>query len=173
MNRPIAIAICLFITLVLVIVLVFPKYQDFKFLQKEISQKETELQYNKEYFLNLSNLSEELKKYSDNLSKIDFALPSGPSIPILFDFLQKTSSQNGLILKRIGEVTTIPFKEKITVKEYQLALSLSGSYSSFKSFLSSLEKSARLIEVESISFASPKSKEEPFSFSLKIKFHSY
>ena len=58
------------------------------------------------------------------------------------------------------------------LKETQIKLQLVGSYPSLKSFLSDLEKSSRIIEVDSLSFATP---EEigPFTFDLVIKVYSY
>lgn len=170
-NLPLLIAISLFIILVLGVVLVLPKYQDLKSLQEKISQKRAELQYTQDYFSDLNKLSTELKKYSAELSKIDSALPLDPSLPSLFRFLQKTSSESGLVLKRLGQVSSNSLPERGKLKEYSLDLSLSGSYLSFKSFLSALEKTARLIEIESFSFSSLEG--PPFTFSLKIKFHSY
>ena len=175
MNRPITITICLLVAMAFGIGLVFPKYKDLKILQEQIAQKEAELRTKDEYFLNLNNLLEALKleRYSDSLSKIDTVLPADFLSPSFFDFLQKTSSENGLVLESIGEVSSKSSKEREGLKEYSLSLSLIGSYSSFKSFLLSLEKTARLIETESFSFASPQKENELFSFGLQIKFYSY
>ncbi|MDI6591445.1 MAG: type 4a pilus biogenesis protein PilO [Patescibacteria group bacterium] len=158
-------------SLILVVVLILPQYQNLKSVQEEINQKRAEIKYSQEHFLKLNELSGELGKYSTQLSKIDSALPLSPSLPSLFGFLQKTSSESGLILKRFGEVTSESLPEREKIKEHSLPLALSGSYSSFKSFLSSLEKTARLIEIESLSFSSLEG--PPFNFNLKIKFHSY
>lgn len=172
MNKPLTIAICLFLTLAIGVVLLWPKYQDFKSLQEKTFQKRTELQYKEEYFSNLKELSEELKKYSESLSKIDSILPSAPSLPALFDFLGKNSAQSGLILTSIGQVSSQPLEQRPDIKVHSLNLSLFGSYSSFKNFLSALEKSARFIETEAISLSALE-KKPTFKFDLKIKFYSY
>lgn len=176
-NKLLITVICLLFTIVLGVFLAWPQYQDLKSLQKKNIEKKTELQYKEEYFLNLKEISEELKQYPDSLSKIDSFLPSYLSLPNLFNFLQKMSSEYGLILKTIGQLTTSSLKEREKVQQHSLDLSLSGSYSSFKNFLSGLEKSARLAEVEFIYFSTPKekllTKETPFTFNIKIKFYSY
>ena len=170
MPRPIIIAISFYLTLALVILLILPKYQDLKLAKKDIEEKSGKIEYQKERFLNIKKASEELDKYSESLAKIDSALPAELSSPDLFNFLQKISAQNGLILKDVSLGTSSQKLPKI--KETHLNFTVFGFYSSFKNFLSSLEKSARLIEIEDIHFVAPL-KEAPISFELKIKVYSY
>lgn len=171
MNRLIIIIILLLISLILGIFLILPKYEDLSFLKKKIREKQAELQSKEEYFKNLGEVAEELKNYQSQLSKIDSALPDHPQLPALFDYLQKTASQSGLVLKGISVAFVTPGQKVGETRETPLTLVLSGSYSAFKNFLSTLEKSARLIETESISFASVEG--GPFNFNLRIKVHSY
>lgn len=169
MNRPTTIAICLFLTLLLGVFFLYPKYQDLTILQKKIKGKKAELHSKEGYFLDLSDTSEKLKQYEVQFSKIDSALPLKPSLPSLFNFLQRAASQNGLILQEISP-TFAPNSEGL--RETRVTLIMTGSYSSFKSFLSTLEKSARIIEAESISFASSE-EAETFIFTLGLKVYSY
>jgi len=173
MSKSSAIAILVISILIIGVFLVFPRCQDLRALRLEIGRRNTELQSKEKHISNLQEASQELEKYQLELSKIDSALPSSPSLPSLFNFLQKVSSQNGLILEEIGSFSVSVPEEKPEIKEISLNLGVSGSYSAFKNFLSTLEKSARLIEIESISFSTPEKKESPFSFDLKIKVHSY
>ncbi len=185
MSKSIAIVILLISILVIGTFLIWPKYQDLRSLQLEIGKKRVELQYKEKHISNLQEVSEELKKYKTELSKIDSALPFNPSLPSLFNFLQKASSQNGLIFRNVDSFSMTTPKEKPTVptqpgiKEISLNLGVSGSYSAFRNFLSTLEKSARLIKIENISFSSPEEKltvptqETPFDFDLSIRVYSY
>jgi len=152
--------------------LVFPKYQTLNVLKKEVFEKEEELSSQEKYFETLKETSEELKKYEVPLSKVDAALPKNPSLPELLNFIQKASSQSGLSLKGISPAVTTPL-EKGEIKETRINFLLVGSYSDFKNFLSILEKSARLIDIENISFALPKEKEGLFNFNITIKVYSY
>lgn len=170
-NQPLIIAISLFLTLLLGIGFLWPKYQDLKDIQQKIKNQQAELQSREEYFSGLISISEELKKYQDSLSKINSALPEDPLLPSLCDFLQKAASQSGLVLKGISPSLASPLKELSGIWETSLSLQLEGSYSSFKNFLSIIEKSARLIEVENISFSTEK--ETPTTFHLRIKVYSY
>lgn len=173
MSRITTISICLLIVFVVGFFLVWPQYQNFRELTAEVRARKTELQYKEEYFSNLRKISEELKNYELEISKIDSALPSDPFLPSLFNFLTKTAAQNGLILKDIGKFSVTSSREKPEIKEIYLEIIVTGSYPAFKNFLSALEKTARFVEVENIAFSFPKLEEEMFSFNLKIKAYSY
>jgi len=185
MSQLTLIIICFFLILLIGFFLIWPKYQNLGALRLETEAKKTELQYLEEYFLRLDQLSQELKKYETQLSKIDFALPSDSSLALLslMNFLQKASSQNGLVFKEFGSFSIILPKPPAEtpdlqepklpsdIQEIHLGFEVAGSYSALKNFLNTLEESAKLIEVEDISFSF--GEEETFSFSLKIKTHSY
>jgi Tfp pilus assembly protein PilO len=165
----------LFLLFLLVLGIIFlwqPKYQKFINLRLNVQEKKLELQTKEDYFSQLSKLSDKLKEYEAQLAKINTALPPEPSIPNLFYYLGKTSSQSGLILENITLDKISPIEEGARVKGISLSLVLYGNYPAFKNFLSVIQKSARLIEAESVSFSSP-TKEEMFSFNLKIKTFSY
>jgi len=169
MNRSIIIIICFLLTIILGAFLLYPKYQDFVVLKKQIEAKENQLQSKQEYLSNLSENSEQLKKYQEKLLVIDAALPSTLSLPSLFDLLQKIASQNGLIVK---DMNSSYVTNPEGIQEVRVDLKVVGLYSSFKSFISVLEKSARMIEIESFSFSTPE-EGEIFNFILTIKAYSY
>jgi len=93
-------------------------------------------------------------------------------LPAFYNFIQRASSQSGLVLGAISPFSVSSSGEPLNVKEIGTGFSLSGSYTAFKNFLSALERSARMIEVESISLSSPV-KGGLFNFNLSIKMHSY
>lgn len=168
------IIISLLLSVFLFCFLIWPKYQNLSLLRAEISQKMLELQSLQEYFGELKGLLEQLKEDQDSLSKIDSALPFNPSLSELFNFIQEASSQSGLFLKQVSLVKVSGEKEiKGEIKESKVDLTLSGDYSSLKNFISILEKSARIIEIERISFVSPKKEKENFDFYLTINVYSY
>jgi len=165
------IAIFLLSSIFLIFFLISPNYQSLISLKKEILIREAELQSQEKYFQDLKNTAEALKKQETILSKIDTALPTDSSLPELLDFIQKKTSQSGLSLNSISPATILSGEEK-GLKEIRITFTVVGGYSDFKSFLSILEKSARLIEIENMSFSSPE-KEGPFTFNLTIKVYSY
>ncbi len=172
MSRTLITAICLGLTLILGIFFLWPKYQSFKNLQLQLKNKEIEFRYQDEYYQELFSLSEKLKEFETELSNIDSALPSNLSLPSLYNFLQKTSSENGLILNSIGSFSLSRLPERTNIQLISIPIEVSGSYPSLKNFLKALEKSTRIIEVDGISFSSPEER-ELFGFKLGVKTHSY
>lgn len=177
----------LLISFLILFFFIYPKFQNLKFLEKEIYQKSFEVQNFHEYSKKLKEISNQLNERKEDLSKIDSALPSELSLPELFHFLRNSAFQSGLSFSRIvsvysgsnkenpptGEMSSFTKENKSnTLKETKIHFILTGNYQAFKNFLSTIEKSARLIEVEQISFSTPK-KEEIFDFNLIIKVYSY
>lgn len=172
MNRPIIIVICVLITLAMMFLLISPKYQTLMSFKVKIDEKQYELNYLKEYFVKLGNINKDLKGYEPELSKIESALPSDASLASLFYYIQTKTSQNGLVLKSVSLATVTTSLQRNDIKEYHFSIELSGFYPAFKNFLSTLEKSGRLIEIERISFSSTEEK-KPASFGVGIKVYSY
>ena len=150
----------------------WPKLQDFSDKKEELTRKEIEVNQKKEYFVALNSLSDKLKGYSEELARIDSALPTDLSIPALFNFIQVSSSENGLVLENLTLGKTSSQKEMGGAKEISLSVSVSGSYSAFKNFLSALYKNVRMIEVNSIKFSSP-AEDDLFEFNLALTTYSY
>lgn len=157
---------CLALALILGLILTWPKYQAFQVLKSNIKAKELELQSKQEYFSAVKEISKQLEEYPDALAKISSALPETPSLPSLFNFLQLSASQNGLVL---GEITLGGSSKG----EILVMAKLMGDYPAFKNFLMVLENSARIIEVENAAFAAPQKPVEFFTFTVQIKTHSY
>jgi Tfp pilus assembly protein PilO len=160
-----------FITILAVAALGFfvlwPKYQELKVVELNIDNQEIELKTKKEYLQMLEELKLELEKNAAELAKVDSALPTDPSVPSLFNYLQVAASQAGLILTEISPFSVADSSALAGLKEIGFNVKISGTYPSVKSFISTLERSARMIEVESISLSS--SEEGSFNFDLGLK----
>lgn len=186
------ILITAFIAVLLILGIIFfwlPEYNRFNNLRNQIEEKKIQVADKKQYFLELENTLLELEKYNLELSRIVSALPEAPEIPSLFYFLERKSAESGLILEKIslkeasalgaGDTSLSPPLdgvqeiEKSGIQKTSIEISLFGSYQSFKNFLSIIEKSDRLIGVESISFSAPEDEEDLFGFNLIIKAYSY
>lgn len=153
-----------------------PKYQEFGNKKTEVEGKDAEIKQKEERLSELEAISGKLSAYSSEVSKINSALPSEPSVAAIFNFIQKATSENGLVLSDtdIGELYSLESSEE-TIQKMPFSISISGSYPAFKNFLSSLYKNSRLVEVESISFASPteEKKGSIFIFDLKLLTHAH
>ncbi|HJN62037.1 MAG TPA: type 4a pilus biogenesis protein PilO [Candidatus Parcubacteria bacterium] len=173
MPRFLITAIGFGLALLIGLVLLWPKYQDFTDLRQQIKKKNIELQYREEYFIKINEVSDELVGYESALLKIDSALPQNYSIPALFSFLEVESSRSGLILKEVALESIKNSDQEPEIKIISLEVLLSGSYPSLKDFFSNLENSARLLEVKNLSFSYPEEPEDPFTFQLLIQARSY
>jgi len=162
MNKLFIIIGCLVLALTLGLTLAWPKYQDLRLLQTSIKAKELELESQKEYFSQIKEISEQFEEYTDSLDKISSAFPEVPSLPSLFNFLQTSASQTGLLSEQI-------ILNSVSQGDIRITIKLSGSYAAFKDFLLVLEKSARMIDVEDVVFNSPKNTDEQFEFVVQIK----
>lgn len=186
-DRPIVIATILFIILLLMFFLVVPEYNKFKGLQIELGEKKAEFNAKYEYFSEIARVFDELKNYEDVIKKVDDALPSSPSFGRLAYFFQKKSKENGLIIKDLFLAKYSPDDPGSDVKEIVFSLNASGSYPALKNFISSLERSARLFEITSISFSSNSSGfletpiikltqfqiQQVYSFKIEVSARSY
>lgn len=170
MSRPIAIIICLTFAIISAIALVFPKKGELDSLNKKVNEKKSDLQSKEVYFASLEKTFQELENYPVQLSKISSAFPSSSQFPALFDFLQKASSQTGMVLTDVSPLSGKLGEKGESMNENAINLRVSGNYPNFRNFLKVLEESSRLIEVENISFNSQEKNPE---FGLKIKVYFY
>jgi len=149
----------------------WPKYQELNTLNKRIEAEKDWVEAEEEHFSSLSQLQVQLAETPEALAKITASLPDTPSLPSLFNFIQRASSQTGMVLKEISPFSQ-SFVEDSALKETKVTFQLMGSYPSLKSFIFAIENSARLIEIENIAFSYPK-EGQTFTFNLRIKVLSY
>ncbi len=192
MEKKLLIAIVLFgLSFVIGLVFCFPKFQEMLFARKQLQAKEAEIEEKKAYFAEIDILSEKLEQYPKELAVIDFALPDDFSLPFLFDFFEKIIFRNGLFLKDISRVSDSEpnprrrpaqsrnFRaeqkalEGRQLKQNKIRFVFSGSYSAFKNLVYSMEKSARLINVEKMSFSLPKDETSALMFDVTVKTYNY
>ncbi len=171
-QKPIIIAVCFIAIIALVIFLAYPKYQDLAVSRKQLDQKKQELERQEDYFSQINSVFEKLNNYQERLDKIDSALPEQASLPALYNYFQKVTSQNGLILSSLDVSQPSSSSDNADIQEINVSISAAGSYAALKNFISSLYKSARLIETESISFSGSEDG-GLFNFNFKLKVHSY
>ena len=191
MKRPvISITIISLAVILLAFFVILPEYEALNSKNLQVEEKKSEFKKINDYFEDLSLQNEELEKYELEIAKIDSALPDNPSMPSVFYFIQNTAEENEISLTEVNMGYSrikegIEESEILDIKENRFSVSVVGSYSSFKDFLSVLEKSARLIEIEEIYFSSFgkteattelivfSPSEDIFSFDLEMKVYSY
>ena len=157
-----------------VVIFLWPKFQEMEIVRKNIDTTKQTLEQKKVIFLTLIEYRDKLGKYQEQLTKIAFALPDDIelNLPSLFRFLQKTSAETGLILTKIKPFDISSLEERPEIKKTKFGIQVKGTYVSFKAFLVKLEKSARIIKVENISFFDTE-EGELFNFDIIISVYSY
>jgi len=171
-SRPIISAFLFLASIAIAVFFVFPKYKELSDVSQRLQAARDELSYLSEHYKKLEKLREELRQYDPVLKKIDDALPAKISLPALFAYLQNVTAQNGLILAEIKTPKLTPSSNNPQLKEADIKLPVIGSYDSLKNLLGSLYRNAKLIDISSISFSSPK-EGELFDFEIGIKTYSY
>ncbi|OQX00969.1 hypothetical protein BWK69_00330 [Candidatus Parcubacteria bacterium A4] len=159
-------------------------------VNRGIEQKKIDIQNKEDYIKDIKEKIKEVEAKKDQFDKIASALPEGVGVPAIFDFLQRAASQSGMVLKDTDADFFASSSGGSNVKESNVSFSLMGSYQSFKNFLSAMEYSARLFEVNYLTFSPVKeemslrsaetSKKEAvsensgiFEFKLQAKVRSY
>ena len=190
MNKPVSTIIVIIIITILIFLFVIPKYQESRDLQTKLYEKQATYNGESAYYAKLSELVKDIESRKDVLEKIDSALPPDTSFAPLLYFLQKKGDESGLVVKSVtfsqalqgpyGQVLQESSDKKI--KNVMFTLNLSGNYQGLKKFLASLEKSARLFQVDDISFLSQEplrgttqlqSKLQVYDFKLDVKTQTY
>lgn len=186
MKRPIILtSIIILAVFLLGYFVLLEKYNDLRSFRFQIEQKKLDLEDLRESFTSLSNLDEELKEYESEISRISSALPADADIPSVANFIQEISKENELTIEslefgqdvssrssRSSTKTVQAIEGASDIKENNFSLSLFGSYSDFKNFLSSLEKSVRIIGIKEMTFSSLTGSLN-FTFDLELKVYSY
>ena len=179
MNKSFIVPILFFIALLVIVYIILPEFYNFDNLKRELDARNQEVESMENYYKRITATFDELKNYEDSLEKINSALPDSYFSPSLFNYLQKISAENGMFLKGVSlamappkdrGVSTEEKTSKQDVIEEYVNINLIGSYDSFKAFLKSIEKSSRMIEVESILI---KIDEEALNYALLLKVSSY
>ncbi len=79
-----------------------PKYQNFKYQKNVLVQFQKNIQKKEKYYSNLKNIQKTIKSHQEEINKINDSLPENISLPILFDFMNKITAKNGLVLDNIS-----------------------------------------------------------------------
>jgi Tfp pilus assembly protein PilO len=189
-DRPIAIALTLFIIILLVFFFVMPEYNAFGQLQTQLAEKKAEFNAEFDYYAAIAKSYDALQARQDDIKKIDDALPKESSLGKLVYFIQEAAKENGLIIKDLflsksaGGNTGASVNSSDVIKDMVFSIDVLGDYSSLGSFIISLEKSSRIFEVTNISFSAATAQQsqpatpqfqtqQTYSFSMQLKTHSY
>lgn len=178
MNKnKVVFTICLAALLVGGIIMIWlPRLKSYIAQKAELTIKQAELDDKAAYFQKIDEALAKIKDNQENFDKISSAMPVEFLAPEIFDYLQREAVNNGLLLKSVSAGPQNVSKVNVKIKENTITLSLFGSYSAIKNFLSALNRSARMLETQSIKFSAPakESKQKDiYTFDLTLKAYSY
>lgn len=185
-NKPVITIILFIINLVLIFLFVGPEYRELLDSRVILAQKQAEYISRSDYQKKIAEILGDIEARQNILKKVDSALPSDFYFGNTVYFLQAKAVESGLDVKSItfSETTQIKYQPILEgradqeIKGINFILNLSGKYQGLKNFLFSLEKSARLFEIDNISFASSgrgnlQNQSEEYNFKLGVRMYTY
>ena len=175
-------------TIGLIVFFVNPSYKDVKGLLEKQKAYEQALANSKELEKTTTNLRNRYQAVSeDDIKRLDILLPDYVNNVQLAIEIEKIALSYGMVLKNVKfELPETPAPGAPQTREqaaaakrdygiFKLTFSTEGSYTNFVSFLKDLERSLRLIDVESITFTVPEllGGAPPTSYKYEVKVKTY
>jgi Tfp pilus assembly protein PilO len=180
-NKPVWASIMLILTVVFAGIFVWPKFQKLGELQSALARKQVEYRNKSNYYAKIDQVTKTIEEKKDVLDKIGSALPDKFYLSSLTYFFQQAATNANLKLSSasLSEVSNPPAGTRI--KNVIFNIHVVGTYDNFKKFLASLENSARLFEINSISFnaasgtntTQAKQLSNLYDFNLDVLAHTY
>ena len=169
MKKIFIIPLLLFASFLMFLYVVLPQISNANKAEEDFLVAEEAFIARQQYFRGLKSSLGEMAAYQNTLEKIEASLPGEISLSLLIDFFNQKADGNGLVLKSLAPISGpesgqniqniqsaeaglagMAQAKKASVQYFSLVFG--GSVTSFESFLKDIETSARLIDVENISF---------------------
>ncbi|MCH7828682.1 type 4a pilus biogenesis protein PilO [Patescibacteria group bacterium] len=169
MNRTLLIGILLFIGVAVGIFLTWPNYQTFQQLRSELKGRQQELENRETYFADLIKVKASLAEFAEGLLKVEAALPLGPQLPSLYDFLQRSSALSGMSLRNISAAVESQ-AQSLELRTIPVTLELVGSWSALKELTGRLNIASRMVSLQSLNLSGSQETER---FNVTLQLHTY
>ena len=165
MKRIFIIPILIFSSFLISFYGVFPQALAQKEAKENYLKREQDVKNRQEYFNALKATLLEVFIYQEALDKIELSMPGDVSLASLIGFFDQKAQANGLTLKSVAPYQQVispegELKDIDKIPSQSFSVSLSGTVSSFESFLKDIGTSLRLVDVESFSFQQQQSEDE-------------
>lgn len=131
--------------------ILWPLYGDITAALLSREQNQNNLAQRKKLTENLERLISQYNERGGDIASLNKAIPSGQNIPELLVNLEAIASENGLIFGSVN-FKTKDFKAS-GIKTLITEIKVKGSYPAFLNYLKALEKSLRIFDAASVSFA--------------------
>jgi len=175
-NKFIVASILFAINAVVLFVFVIPQYHESKELEVIAKSKEESYENQMDHRQKILAALSQIESRTETLSKVENALPSEFAFAPIVYFLQTKAGESDLAVNSLTFSKSTQKNAQTETEEVRFTVMVSGRYQAFKQFLSAVEKSSRLFEVENISFNSLSGQVsllENYTFAVEIKTHAY
>lgn len=175
MNKNIInIGIVFTVAVVIFFFFLVPQFSKWSVARENNINKSKELYDLQRYYEELVELDNELESYQSILDRLDSALPEELSVPSFIIFLQQVTQESGVVLKSFDtSFTSNPLKEGAELKELKMNITVMGRYDSLRNLTSRLKQSAKIVDIESVSFSVPTDEDGMFDFNIGLRTYSY
>jgi len=173
------ILISYFFTILVISFVTLPFYHRFLIERGELAQEKEKIEREDLRLATITEVERELAPYIEILNKIKTAIPADPALPSLIKHLELIVSASGLQLDSIGSFSVSEPAEGSRLRKTKVEIKVLGhDYQSLKDFIKELERSMRIIVIESASISTVTEEEGAdggtrFALSLSIKTYSY
>lgn len=173
MNKYIPIALLFIFAIVVIVLGVWPSYQEFVDLKEQVKVKEVEIENRELYVKNLREIELLLNERESDIAKLDVIIPNSSKVPLLYNLLQKISSGSGLLFREVS--SSIKKEEDFStgLNTIRVNMEIEGSYTGIKEFLILARNAERLLDVKSVGFSVPDDEEKPIKFLIEVNSFSY
>lgn len=177
------------LSIILIIVGIYffwiPKYNDYGESKEVLKVRSGEFNRKSAYLSDMEIKLGALNDYAEELAIINAGIPVYDFSEItLFNFIQKVSSENGLVLNSLevalkkneksqaAQNASLSGAGSWNMRDFIFNATVAGSYRSFKAFLDKIYFNSRLIDVNSITFGST-DKNDIVDFDLELSAKYY
>ncbi len=155
--------VCVVSAVLVGLLYVYPKYKALPELNAQIEGKTALASSLDAKLLNLKNIIDFKEVITENSALVDDVLPSEAKVPQLLTQIDTMAKESGLEVTRLsysyqGDTGTTTGGEKAVVSDVSqkyitINLSVEGTYSQIQAFMSLLETSARLVQVDDFRYS--------------------
>ncbi len=158
-----------FASILLLVFVTLPVFQNFLEAHQEVKIKRNEFNREEEKINELKKINQQISDYPEQIELVLQAIPDNPEVPSTVYHIQEIAEKNNVLISGLNNFST---NTSLSVKETTLSFSLYSFYGNFKNFISDIENSAKMIHVESFEIKSDKDS-DILSINLIIKTYSY
>ncbi|MGM0438982.1 MAG: type 4a pilus biogenesis protein PilO [Patescibacteria group bacterium] len=173
--KPIITTICLFVSLGTMIFAIWPEYQDLRESMITADAKEQDLENMIAYNQSLKTMINSFNNgYNDKIKKINSGVPEDHYVPSLFSEIRRISYKTGVRIEGVGDFSVAELSDKPNIKEIEINFNLEGDYPNFKSFISELESSTRIISIKNLNIENSRQEESHLlNYAVTLLTYSY